>query len=78
VKTGFGEPVGYTGSTDSNTPLTLGIPAITIDGGGKAGNLHSLEEWFEPADSYLGIQRALLTVLAYDESFPSLSPATKP
>ncbi len=78
VKTGFGEPSGYTGSTDSNTPLTMGIPAITIDGGGKAGNLHSLEEWFEPADAYRGIQRALLTVLAYDESFPSLSPARKP
>ncbi len=78
VTLGFGEPVPYTGSTDTNTPLTMGIPAITIDGGGKAGNLHSLEEWFEPADSYKGIQRALLTVLAYDESFPSLAPVRKP
>ncbi len=78
IATGFGEPVPYTGSTDTNTPLSMGIPAITIDGGGKAGNLHSLEEWFEPADSYKGIQRALLTILAYDESFPSFSRASKP
>jgi tripeptide aminopeptidase len=78
VVLGFGEPVFYTGSTDTNTPLTMGIPAITVDGGGKAGNLHSLQEWFEPEGSYKGIQRALLTILAYDESFPSLSPTRKP
>ncbi|MBV9081094.1 MAG: peptidase dimerization domain-containing protein [Acidobacteriaceae bacterium] len=65
---GLGEPGLDVGSTDSNTPLTLGIPAITVDGGGRAGNMHSLEEWFEPEDSYTGIQRLLLTVLAYDES----------
>ena len=47
--------------------MTRGIPAITIDGGGRAGNLHSLEEWFEPQASHKGIQKALLTILAYDQ-----------
>jgi acetylornithine deacetylase/succinyl-diaminopimelate desuccinylase-like protein len=64
---GLGVPGMYIGSTDSNTPLALGIPAITIDGGGKAGSLHSLEEWFEPEGAYTSIQKALLTILKYDE-----------
>ena len=71
VAVGVGAPGTYTGSSDTNTPLAMGIPAISIDGGGKAGSLHSLEEWFEPADAYKGIQIALLTVLAYDEVFPA-------
>lgn len=60
-------PELYTGSTDSNAAMSVGIPAITIDGGGKAGNLHSLEEWFEPAGSAQGIQKVLLTVLYFDQ-----------
>jgi tripeptide aminopeptidase len=64
---GFGGVTLYVGSTDSNAAMTTGIPAITIDGGGRAGNLHSPEEWFEPEDSYKGIQKALLTILAYDQ-----------
>jgi acetylornithine deacetylase/succinyl-diaminopimelate desuccinylase-like protein len=54
------------GSTDSNVPINMGIPAVTIAGGGRAGNLHSLEEWFEPEGAWKGAQQALLTVLAYD------------
>lgn len=50
-------------STDSNIPISLGIPAITISGGGKGRGAHSLDESFETTDSYLGTQRALLTVL---------------
>ena len=34
--------------------------------GGNGGNMHSLEEWFEPAGSYKGIQKALLTILLFD------------
>ena len=71
---GLDAPEIEAGATDSNTPLIMGIPAITMPGGGK-GNLHSLEEWFEPEDAYQGIQMALLTVLAYDEAFPADSPA---
>jgi tripeptide aminopeptidase len=64
---GLGEVLLYVGSTDSNAAMTKGIPAITIDGGGRAGNLHSLEEWFEPQDSHKGIQKALLTILKFDQ-----------
>jgi tripeptide aminopeptidase len=62
----MGEPKLYTGSTDSNAAMSAGIPAITIEGGGRGGSLHSLEEWFEPAGAYKGIQKALLTILLFD------------
>jgi tripeptide aminopeptidase len=50
-------------STDSNLPMSLGIPAVTIGGGGEGGNWHSVNEWYKPVDGYLGPQRALMTVL---------------
>ncbi len=50
-------------STDSNVPISLGIPAITIDGGGTARGTHSLDESWDSTDSYIGSQRALLIVL---------------
>lgn len=50
-------------STDSNVPMALGIPAITISGGGEGGGAHSPAEWFEPVDSHLGPQAVLLNVL---------------
>ena len=53
------------GSTDSNLPMSLGIPAITIDGGGMGDGAHSLAEWYEDGpDGYKGPQWALLIVLA--------------
>lgn len=51
------------GSTDSNIPISLGIPAITIDGGGKGFGAHSLDERFDTTNSHLGTQRALLIAL---------------
>jgi hypothetical protein len=51
------------GSTDSNIPISLGVPAITIDGGGEGRGAHSLDESFDTTDSHLGTQRALLIVL---------------
>lgn len=51
-------------STDINAPLSLGIPAIAIGGGGIAANEHSISESFDPTESHLGPQRVLLTVLA--------------
>jgi tripeptide aminopeptidase len=50
-------------STDSNQPMSLGIPAVTIGGGGEGGNWHSRNEWYKPVDAWLGPQRALLTIL---------------
>ena len=45
------------GSTDSNVPMNLNIPAITISGGGKGTGAHSLGEAFDPEDSWQGTQR---------------------
>lgn len=59
-------PVLASGSNDSGFPVSLGIPGIAIGGGGRAGDMHSLTEWFEPEGSYKGVQRALLGILAFD------------
>jgi acetylornithine deacetylase/succinyl-diaminopimelate desuccinylase-like protein len=48
------------GSTDSNVPMNLGIPAITISGGGIGSGAHSLNESFDSRDSWRGTQRVLL------------------
>ncbi len=53
---------GYS-STDCNIPISLGIPAIAIPGGGASGGNHSLGEWYDPTLGHLGPQNALLTVL---------------
>jgi tripeptide aminopeptidase len=52
------------GSTDSNIPMSLGIPAITIDGGGRGRGAHALDESFDTTESWKGTQRALLIALA--------------
>jgi acetylornithine deacetylase/succinyl-diaminopimelate desuccinylase-like protein len=52
------------GSTDSNIPMNLGIPAITIDGGGRGTGSHALDEAFDPTNSWQGSQRALLLAIA--------------
>ena len=64
-KTGH-QPSLTTSSTDSNLPISLGIPAITIGGGGRSDNAHSLDEWFEPEGAWRGAQTVLLTILNYD------------
>jgi tripeptide aminopeptidase len=56
---GVEAPVGAS-STDANLPISLGIPAVTIDGGGDGGGAHSLDEWFDTRDSHRGTQWALL------------------
>ncbi len=50
-------------STDSNIPVSLGIPAITLGAGGASGNSHTLAEWYDPHDRDLGLKRALLLML---------------
>ena len=61
---GFGEPRYGAGSSDSNIPMHLGIPAITIGGGGKDSGAHSLGETDDVTDSYKGPQNALLILLS--------------
>jgi acetylornithine deacetylase/succinyl-diaminopimelate desuccinylase-like protein len=51
-------------STDSNLPISLGIPAITIGAGGTSGNSHTLEEWYDPRERDAGLKRALLIIAA--------------
>ena len=52
-------------STDANLPISIGIPAITIDGGGRGSGAHGTEEWYEETlDSYKGAQFALLIITA--------------
>jgi acetylornithine deacetylase/succinyl-diaminopimelate desuccinylase-like protein len=57
-------PTLHEGSTDANVPMNLGIPAITIGGGGSGSGAHSLDETFRTKDSWLGTQRALLLAVA--------------
>jgi len=52
------------GSTDSNVPMNLGIPAITISGGGVGTGAHSLGETFDAKESWRGTQRALLLAVS--------------
>jgi tripeptide aminopeptidase len=59
-----GPKVTFAGSsTDSNIAMSLGIPAVTIGGGGEGGNWHSRNEWYKPTDAWMGPQSALITVL---------------
>ena len=50
-------------STDSNLPISLGIPAITLGAGGTSGASHTLAEWYDPRGRHLGLQRGLLVIL---------------
>jgi acetylornithine deacetylase/succinyl-diaminopimelate desuccinylase-like protein len=46
-------------STDANIPIAMGIPAITIDGGGRGDGAHSRDEWYDDgADGWKGPQWA--------------------
>ena len=65
VTKALGIPVSMDeGSTDANYPQSLGIQAITIDGGGRGRGAHALDEAFDTTDSWKGTQRALLLTVA--------------
>jgi tripeptide aminopeptidase len=53
-------------STDSNIPMSLGIPAITIGRGGPGGRQHSPDEWtdVEPKAVARSTQIAMTIILA--------------
>ncbi|HEY8004426.1 MAG TPA: M20/M25/M40 family metallo-hydrolase [Phenylobacterium sp.] len=62
---------GYTpelgaSSTDSNIPISLGVPAVTIGSGGTGGRAHSVDEWIDVAkpESVRGMTVGLAAVLA--------------
>jgi len=52
------------GSTDSNLAMSLGVPAVTIDGGGTSTGTHSADETFDSTNSWQGTVRAFLLALA--------------
>lgn len=52
------------GSTDANIPLSMGIPALAIGTGGAGGNIHTLQEWYEPVQRETALRRILLVLLA--------------
>jgi di/tripeptidase len=58
------EPTLVASSTDSNIPISLGIPAVTISRGGKSRDAHAPDESWEDIDSHLAIQAALLLLTA--------------
>lgn len=61
----FGEePSLSRSSTNSNIPISLGIPAVTIGRGGVGEGNHSPTEWWMNVDGYQAIQRALLILVA--------------
>lgn len=60
---GFEPELDTPSSTDSNVPIHLGVPAVTLGGGGDRGGMHTLAEWYDPTAGHFGIQRVLLTIL---------------
>ena len=58
------EPSFGRSSTDANIPISMGIPAITVGGGGQGFGAHSLDEWFRNVNGPRGVQRVLLIALA--------------
>jgi acetylornithine deacetylase/succinyl-diaminopimelate desuccinylase-like protein len=60
---GFSANLGE-GSTDSNLPMSLKIPAITIGGGGRGRDAHALSESFDTTDAWMGTQYGLLLAVA--------------
>jgi len=57
-------PAFAVASTDANVPIALGIPAVAIGGGGRGGDAHTVNEWFENHEGPRGIARALSIVVA--------------
>lgn len=60
-----------TASTDANIPLSLGVPAISVGGGGTGGGAHTLEEWYDPTGRDLALRRILLLTLVAAEHLAS-------
>jgi len=60
----LGKRPGLTrGSTNSNIPISLGIPAVTIGRGGRGAHAHALNEWWIDGDSYKATQFGLLLLV---------------
>ena len=60
------KPTYQASSTDSNIPMSLGIPALTIGAGFRGGRAHALDEWIDVTkdESLRGMQVGLAALLA--------------
>jgi acetylornithine deacetylase/succinyl-diaminopimelate desuccinylase-like protein len=65
-------PVYSNSSTDANIPISMGIPAITLDSGGRGGRPHALDEWIdvEKTASVKGTSTALGILLSLAGMIP--------
>ena len=52
------------GCTNTNMPVCMGIPAVTLGRGGKEGGVHTIGEWFDPEGTYRSPQKSFLLLLA--------------
>jgi acetylornithine deacetylase/succinyl-diaminopimelate desuccinylase-like protein len=59
-----GKAYAGTGSTNSNIPISLGVPSITIGRGGKGENAHSLDEWWINENGAEAIKFGLLMLVS--------------
>jgi tripeptide aminopeptidase len=66
VKAAGYDPVLGAGSTDSNVPISLGVPAVTIGSGGSGGRAHAPDEWIDVAqpESSRGMAVGLSALIA--------------
>jgi len=65
VHRALGLPISFSeSSTDSNIPMSLGVPAITIGGGGRGTDAHAVTESYDTTDSWIGTGRVLLLTIA--------------
>lgn len=49
---------------DANVPMSIGIPSITIGGGGRGRDAHTPRESFDATDSWQGTQMVALLAVA--------------
>ena len=45
-------------STDSNLPISLGVPAAALGGGGQGSGSHSPGEWYQPVNAWEAAEAA--------------------
>lgn len=51
-------------STNSNIPISKGVPAVTIGRGGVGGGAHALTEWWINDNGHVAIENALLILVS--------------
>lgn len=63
-------------STDANIPLSLGLEALSIGGGGRGGGVHTPSEWYDPGGREIGLKRIVLALCLLMRSLRGAGPVT--